>query len=231
MSEGWVLFLLGIVLSIPIGVLTPFLTTQLQQKLGERTKRTAPQRRRSLEREMAEVSSYRNDFPKLVTFLLGRLLVITLASTVVAIVPALISMIGSILTAMSYDPLDYAASTSAYALSNYVYAASYIVSVLGFGVVIQLCVRTLRTYNKVNEYDKYIESWRDQIARLRGATTTDADSKGSRMTHQDRPSEAVPQQRDRQSGSRPGHHIPAQEPTVPSWGATPYGRPNPDRRP
>src|SRR3954454_16380464 len=113
MSEEWFLFLLGVIVSIPIGVLTPFLTNRLQQKLGEKTRRDALRRRRTFEREMAEALDCRNKFPKFITFVLTRLVLITLVTYAAMIVPELISMTSSFVLAPSSNTPDYSASARA----------------------------------------------------------------------------------------------------------------------
>jgi len=252
MSEEWFLFLLGVIVSIPIGVLTPFLTNRLQQKLGEKTRRDALRRRRTLEREMAEALDCRNSFPKFITFVLTRLVLITLVTYAAMIVPELISMTSSFVLATSSNTPDYSASARAYSLSQYIQGGSYVVEVIGFGVVVQICLRTMKVCNRVVGYDKYIQAWRNEILRLRDSHAT---SVVSQAAPKDSPHGAGPQSASRSappagprvSGTAPPqpfvplqtraggpakeHNPPSEPPTLPSWEATPYGaRPMKEKR-
>jgi len=125
---------------------------------------------------MAEVLGYRNSFPKLAIFLLQRLILITVIGYAGLIASELMSMVGSFVIATSSGSPDYAAATYGYALSQYIQGGSYIVEIIGIGVVIQLCLRTLKVCNRVVNFDKYSKEYSAELARLKDNGTVEADS-------------------------------------------------------
>lgn len=163
MDANFIYFLLGALISIPISVLSPFATAKLQQHLGVRHRRSAPRRRSTILRELEQITAYQ-DFARFSVFLLGRVLFITMISTLLYILPTLLQGVSSLV--ISDVSTDYAASTQNYATSQSIEAAAMFVYVVGYSIVVQLCVRTLRILNRVTHYDDYVRNAEAQLSSL-----------------------------------------------------------------
>lgn len=166
MSEGMLYFILGLVASIPVSVFSPFLTDRIKQNYSVRKQGPVGLRRRkTIEAELAEVSRMHSSPGSFSVFLLWRILKITLVSSVVALLPNAFYAVSSVMTALSYDDLLGTANSLA-PLASWVNAAASIAGILGTAIVVQLCVQTLRVYDRVKNFDSYREKVRQQLGWL-----------------------------------------------------------------
>lgn len=70
-------FILGVLVSIPIAVLAPFLTTRMQNRFAMRSKRQANLRADAIQRDFAEVKNYHDDPIKLLRYISTKILWLT----------------------------------------------------------------------------------------------------------------------------------------------------------
>lgn len=157
-------FIVGILVSIPVSVFAPFLTSRVQQRLAERNSRLAYSRRQALEKELQEAEDLRANPVKFATFLLGRILVITLLSTVSTLIPSILTAVGGFIVATKYDPAS--SDVGAYAIQNYLYSASSTLCAIAAVVIAPVCVSTLRKFNAVHRFGLYQQRREAELSRL-----------------------------------------------------------------
>jgi hypothetical protein len=164
--SGFEYFVLGLLISIPVAVLSPFLTQRLQQRLGERTSKQAARRRAQLTAERAIVEHFVSDQGEFTHFLLNRILLITLVTSFTALVPGLISTVAQGLTAYSQSNKIY--SRLLYTAPQWLFTVAAFIGVISAIIVIQLAGRSIRMYRRVSDNENYFKFVDSELSRLHG---------------------------------------------------------------
>jgi hypothetical protein len=163
--EGFVYFILGAIISIPIAVFAPFITNRVQQRQGERNSRQAERRRQQLAAERAVIQRFAENPSTFTHYLLSRVLFITLVTSFTGLLPTFINLVANGIGA-------YAETTHTYSLSGFfsiqqwLYTFGALFGIASAVIVIQLASRAIRMYKNVSNYDDYIERTDAEISRL-----------------------------------------------------------------
>ena len=155
----------GAAFSIPVAIYAPLVTDMVKQRRGERNKVQAAKRRAQLEHERDQVTSWLSEPHTFTRYLLGRVLVITLmtAFTTLAsgIFAAFVGGYGAYIDAARPD------SALLPSVLSLISIAPTFIGVIGTVVVIQVCVRTLRSLKSVNRSEQYFAEVADQLFALK----------------------------------------------------------------
>lgn len=162
--EAFVYFILGAVVSIPIAVFAPFVTSRVQQRQGERSSKQAAKRKQQLLEERAVITRFAANPGEFTHYLLSRVLFITLVTAFTGLVPALI-------TAFAEGFGAYEATTRSFtpgfnSIEQWLFVLSALLGILSTVIIIGIASRAIRTYRNVSHANDYVKSVDTEISRL-----------------------------------------------------------------
>lgn len=154
MDAGFLYFALGALASIPIAVLAPFGTSMLQRWGARRNESRAKARGVQLTQDFMWVRAAAHDRSLLTSYLLNKLLLITLISFGGGILTSLMQAIASALysTTSATDPTSYYTATFWGSWAN---AGASLASILTFAIALPIGLRAIQVRNRVNNLEKY----------------------------------------------------------------------------
>lgn len=168
--EAFLYFIAGIIVSIPISIFSPFITDRIRQEISKRSIVQSKRLKVQLEHDLAQAAEWSSNPGLFTNFLLGRILLITLATAIVGLgTDVLSSLGGSVAFLGSAIPGD---NSGLFATSNLISSIASLLSAVGTIVIVQLCSRAFRVFNRVRNLDKFKEATEARLRSLRN--TSDA---------------------------------------------------------
>jgi hypothetical protein len=163
-------FLLGIAISIPIAVLAPIVTTQLQKWWSRRSSKEARKRQQLLESEMAAVARYHDSPHQFTQYLLVRLIVLNLVWLLDGVLSDIFGVTSNGFTTIS----SFAEGTTTIDLNKYasvINSISSVTSILVLTISVRVGLRAYRLWKRVHEYNDYkrkVEAELQALAEVTG---------------------------------------------------------------
>jgi hypothetical protein len=139
MSEGLTYFLLGLLFSIPLGIVAILLSNPVQRWLETRSVNLSVRRKRQVEADYKLVKRYHDDPSQFHSYLLNIILLLTLVSAITGLVSGLVISFGYF----------------AFYVGPVVFAAGQILSVVGTFVVVILAYRALQIVARVQKFEEF----------------------------------------------------------------------------
>lgn len=164
MDEGFLWFLLGALVSIPISVFAPFATKKVEQQSARRNVDRAAVRGKQLADEFVKIRALAQDRSLLTSYLVGRILVITVISFVGTLFSGVCYSAGSMLYALIPTTSDnYSRVTSWWAVAN---TLGSLCNILTVAIALPIGLRALHVRRRVNNFEKYEELTNAQLAEI-----------------------------------------------------------------
>ena len=138
--DGFVWFLLGALVSVPISVFAPFLTQKYQQYRGTRNQHQARLRTRQLQAEFEQAQKMNEDAGLFASFLVGRILILTIVAAIGGLLSGLLYAAATTLYQLNYCTGTVDLATPA----GWINVSGGLVGVLVTVLTIQIGLRTLR---------------------------------------------------------------------------------------
>jgi len=164
----FIYFILGLLLAIPIAVMSPFMTVRVQKRFATRSEKQAKERTQLIEREYAEAKDYRDDPIKLLRLVTTRILWLTIFWVGQNIVDVIFGFVAN---------SSYLASqvnqTGPFVRLNFNEVASLanvmasLVDMLILTYIFRSGLRVYRIVKRVTNFEKYEASALGELALLR----------------------------------------------------------------
>ena len=150
-------FIFGLAFSIPVAILAPFVTKWVEAWRAKRSVKQAEIRRNQIQTDIAMIRSYREDRGLFSSYLIGKVLVLTVASAV-----------GTLGSTFFYS---FGQFTGSYQMAT---LAGNVIVILVMTYVIQVGMQTLRIRRKVMNFQSVLASAEEELARLQAMPSVQA---------------------------------------------------------
>jgi len=163
------LFLLGIAISIPIGVLSPLATAWIQQRLSRRYASQAQVRIDRLNEELALVTRFHNEPLEFLKYLGMRILVVNALWIAQSVVDYILGLVAN--TSATVSVVNSEVNINIDAISTLASAIASLVGVVFLTVVLLYIIRAYGTSTKVFNFSQYESRARAELADLATRTS------------------------------------------------------------
>lgn len=154
-------FFLGLLLAIPIGILTNILTPKCENFLASYNREIADQRRRRQKKELIEVASYARQKEKLLEYFSVVIIKVVLVGSITIAASSFFLTLNEAFRT-SLGPLEFLISYN-YLFEFSLNASSQIINVVGALIVLKLCQDALSLYGKVERVSRSFKQSLDLI--------------------------------------------------------------------
>jgi hypothetical protein len=160
-------FVLGILISIPIAVVSPFVATALQRRLAMRSKKQGLFRIETLEREYAIVKDYHDNPMKLLTFIGIRILLLTVLWIGQGILDVIFGFAinGFYVAGVELSPTSFTVNVNT--VGDWLGAANGLTDVITLTLIFRLGIRSYRMIKKVVDFDQYETRVKNELIAVR----------------------------------------------------------------
>ena len=164
--DGFLWFLLGALVSIPISIFSPLATQRIYQFVARRNERQARIRNIQLKREFEQIHELYENHEKFISYIVERILILTIVSALGTLFSNLLYSSGSFVyyVGISRDEFLYATFS---VMGRFVIISTAAITI-GIGV------RTLRVRSRVLNFPAYRRSVQSQIEEIGGTVTEPA---------------------------------------------------------
>jgi hypothetical protein len=145
MDSGFLWFLLGALVSIPISVLSPFATRKVEQRRARRNKERAELRSKQLQEELARIRGFAQDRSLLTSYLVGQILLITV-----------IIALGTLLSGLAFAAANIIGATGAGSTPiNFIAALGGVLNIGTISIALPIGLRALRIRERADNLKNY----------------------------------------------------------------------------
>jgi hypothetical protein len=167
-----ILFILGLLLSIPLSIIANIYTPTVKNWLAKRSVTRAKSRVDQLTKELDLISLYRQDRGKLQELLLSNILRAIYATSVGGILAATLFLAAQTIQEVQYPYFFIPSTVARFTLSEALVTLGYSVIVLVALLTVRICTTALQTLNRVWSFESYERNTQAILEELRSKASS-----------------------------------------------------------